>query len=357
MSLDQLSPPRALTLRVPFGGRRLVSARLALRPMLVCALLLVLTAVVVLLALMLGKIVYSPGEVLATLRGLGTPQQELFILDYRLPQAVAGPAFGAMLGVAGALFQTITRNPLGSPDIIGFTAGSSAGGVAVVALVGSSHYLVAGGALLGGAVVAVLVMLLSRGGGVAGFRLIIAGIALSAMLTSIETWIVLTADLQLAQIAALWGAGSLNGAHFSYLLPPMLVGLGTVLLAVIFLSRRLDLVEMGDDASSALGMSPASTRLLAVAAGVVLVAMVTAAAGPIAFVALAAPHIGRRLAASSGAALLPAACAGAFLLASADLAAQHAIPGHTYPVGVVTVAVGGLYLIALLINQNRKAAV
>lgn len=357
MSTDQWAPPRAVTLRLPPGRHGLISARLPVRPILACLLLVALTAGVSLLALMLGKVVYTPVEVWTTLRGAGEGTQELFIVSYRLPRAMAAVAFGAMLGVSGAMFQTITRNPLGSPDIIGFTAGASAGGILMVALVGSSYYLIAGGALLGGFAVAIIVMLIARGGGVAGFRLVIAGIALSAMLTSVETWVVLTAQLDLAQIAALWGAGSLNGVHVDFLLPPMLIGLAVGTLAVITLSRRLDLLEMGEDTSASLGVSPQGTRILAVVAGVVLVALVTSAAGPIAFVALAAPHIGRRLAAASGTALLPAACAGAFLLASADLAAQHLIPGHSYPVGVVTVAIGGLYLIALLIRENRKAAV
>lgn len=356
MSVQHLRAPRTLTVRVWWAPGRAASGRIPLRSVLTCLTLLVLTAAVTLWALMLGEIVYSPGEVLATLRGLGEPQDELFIIDYRLPRAVAAPVFGALLGLSGAMFQTITRNPLGSPDIIGFTAGSSFGGMLTLATIGSGYYLVAGGALAGGLVVAGLVMLLSRGGGVAGFRLIIVGIALSAIMTSLETWVVLTAELDLAQIAALWGAGSLNGAHFDYILPPIALGAVIVLLAVVLLSRRLDLYEMGEDTSRALGVSPAVTRNWAVVAGVALVAMVTAAAGPIAFVALAAPHIGRRLAASSGAGLLPALCAGGFLLASADLLAEHGIPGHSYPVGVVTVAIGGLYLIALLIRENRKAA-
>ncbi|MBB4931189.1 iron complex transport system permease protein [Lipingzhangella halophila] len=336
------------------AGRVPVSGRIPMRTALTCAGLAVMTAVVTIVALMLGTVVYSPGEIVAALTGEAPASAELFVVQWRLPRALAAAVFGAMLGVAGAVFQCLTRNPLGSPDIIGFTAGSSAGGVAVVAYVGSSFALVAGGALAGGLVVAALVLLLSRGGGVAGFRLVIVGIGLSAMLVSLETWFLLTADLEIAQAAALWGVGTLNGTSFEYTGPVMAIGLLATLAAGVLLDRRLSLLDLGADVSASLGVQAARTRLVAILAGVVLVAIVTAAAGPIAFVALAAPHVGRRIAASTGVSLAPAACAGAFILASADLAAQHAVPGHSFPVGVATVAVGGVYLVGLLIRENRK---
>lgn len=331
-----------------------LSGRVHVRSVLVCAAMVAATATVSFLALMVGVVTYSPAEVVRALVGDAPDSTELFVLEWRLPRALAAVVFGAVLGVAGALFQCITRNPLGSPDIIGFTAGSSAGGVAVVAFVSSSYLMVAAGALTGGFVVAALILVLSRGGGVAGFRLVIVGIGLSAMLTSLETWFVLTANIELAQVAAVWSAGSLNATSFAFTGPAMALGLIALLVTVALLGRRLSLIELGEDMSAILGANPAHTRLLAMLAGVVLVAIVTAAAGPITFVALAAPHIGRWLAGSTGVSLAPAACSGALMLATADFAAQHAIPGYSVPVGVATVAIGGLYLVILLIRENRK---
>ncbi|MEV2275282.1 iron chelate uptake ABC transporter family permease subunit [Nocardiopsis sp. NPDC049922] len=342
----------SIVVRTP--GRPPVSGRLHARTLLVCAGLLAMTAAVTLAALMLGTVVYSPGEVVRALFGEAEASAELFVVQWRLPRAVAAAVFGAALGVAGAYFQSVTRNPLGSPDIIGFSAGASAGGVAVVAYVGSGFALVAGGALLGGFAVAAIVLLLSRGGGVAGFRLIIVGIGLSAMLASLEAWFMLSADLAIAQAAALWGVGTLNGTSFEYTGPAMVIALVATLVSGVLLQRRLGLHDLGEDLSASLGVRASHTRLMAVVAGVLLVAVVIAAAGPIAFVALAAPHVGRGLAGSTGASLAPAACAGALILASADLAAQHAVPGHSFPVGVATVAVGGLYLVTLLVRENRK---
>jgi iron complex transport system permease protein len=124
----------------------------------------------------------------------------------------------------------------------------------------------------------------------------------------------------------------------------------------VLLSRPVGLLDLGEDVSAALGVPPTRTRIVAVLAGVVLVAIATATAGPIAFVALAAPHVGRRLTGTSGAALAPSACAGAFLLASSDVIAQHAFGERSFPVGVVTIAVGGLYLVTLLVRESRKGS-
>ncbi|RCG20441.1 iron-enterobactin ABC transporter permease [Streptomyces reniochalinae] len=337
------------------GPRRLrVSARVPVRYAAVCALLVAATAGVTVAALMLGKVNYSPAQVLSTLTGDGTRVTELFILQWRLPRAVAAVVLGTMLGVAGALFQCITRNPLGSPDIIGFTAGASAGGVAVITFVGPGIALVAGGALAGGLVVTLLVVLFARDGGTAGFRLVIVGIGLNAMMVALETYFYLIADSDISQVAAVWGAGSLNAVSFSHTGPALATGAVLTILVCAGLQRALPVFDLGEDTAAALGVRPARLRLLLVLGGVVLVAVVTAAAGPIAFVALAAPHVGRRLAGTYGTALLPAACAGALILSSADLVAQHAVPGHAFPVGVVTVAVGGVYLLSLLVRENRK---
>ncbi|SKB09468.1 FecCD family ABC transporter permease [Aeromicrobium choanae] len=341
-----------VVVRVPQGLA--ISGLVPVRAVLGCLGLLVATLAVTGAALMLGEVTFSPPEVARALFGDAARDVELFVVQWRLPRALAAAVFGAMLGVAGAIFQSVTRNPLGSPDIIGFTAGASAGGVMMIALVGSSYLLVTCGAVVGGLLVAVAVLLLARGGGVAGFRLVIVGIALSAMLNSAQTWIVLTADLELARVAAVWGSGSLNGASWAYTGPALVAGLVVMLLTGVLLSRPLGLLDLGEDSSAALGVPPGRTRLIAVLTGVLLVAIATAAAGPIAFVALAAPHVGRRVAGTSGASMAPAACAGAFLLASADLVAQHAIPDRSLPVGVVTIALGGLYLVSLLVRESRK---
>ncbi|WKK71087.1 iron chelate uptake ABC transporter family permease subunit [Rathayibacter oskolensis] len=257
-------------------------------------------------------------------------------------------------GASGAVFQSLTRNPLASPDIIGLTAGSYAGGLLAIIVLGAGagSVPVAAGSVVGGLAAAALVYLLAYRRGVQGFRLIVIGIGVSAMLEALSTYLVLRAKLEIAMTASVWGAGSLNPVGADQLLPAA-VAIGVALVGLGLLARAMRQLELGDDAARALGSGVERTRLLLVIGAVVLTAAVTAASGPIAFVALAAPQIARRLTRTAGLALAPSALVGALVLLGADTLAQHVVPG-SLPVGVVTVVVGGLYLVGLLIHEARR---
>ncbi len=274
------------------------------------------------------------------------------VMEWRLPRALAAIAFGAALGASGAIFQSLTRNPLASPDIIGFNTGAYTGALIVIIFIGNSFLWVASGAIVGGVVTAITVYLLSWARGVQGFRLIIVGIAVGAVLASFNTWLLLTAQLEASMSAAAWGAGTLSGTTWEQL------GIGGSAVIVIFLllSPLLPSVrqlELGDDAARATGAAVEVSRLFAMFLAVALTATVTAAAGPISFVALVAPQIARRLARSAGVSVWPAAFTGAFLLLAADYTAQRLLP-VVLPVGVVTVVLGGTYLVWLLIREARR---
>lgn len=339
-----------LTPALRFGR---LSTPLRPRILLTCALLLLACVALTGLALMLGERTVTPAEVVAALRGEASRFVTLTVVEWRLPRALAAIAVGLLLGAAGAIFQTLTRNPLGSPDIIGFTTGAHTGGLIVILLFGSSYLAVTGGALAGGLLTAVVVLLLARRGSIQGFRLIIVGVALTSMLASIDTWLILTADLDASLVAATWGVGSLNGAAWPYVAPSIAACLLALALAVP-LSRPLSQLDLGDDCAQVTGARPERTKLAALALGVLMVAIATSVAGPVAFVALAAPQIGRRLARAQGTPLAPAACTGALLLLLADVLAQHVVPGPGVPVGVVTVSLGGVYLLFLIVSENRK---
>ncbi len=192
-----------------------------------------------------------------------------------------------------------------APDIIGFNSGAYTGALVVILIVGGSYYQVGAGALIGGIVTAAAVYLLAYKRGVQGFRLIIVGIGISAMLASVNTWLILKADLETAMSAAVWGAGSLGALGWSQV-GPVTILLLVLVPAILVLGRRMRLLEMGDDAAKALGVRAEPTRLGLVVLGVALTALVTAAAGPIGFVSLAAPQLARRLTRSAGVALVPA---------------------------------------------------
>lgn len=346
---------------VDFGHRTVVVRRSGLalrwrvRTVVVCLILAALTLAVTAWALALGDYPLTMAQVWAALTN--DPDAgfaRTVVVEWRAPRAVAAAVFGAALGASGAVFQSLTRNPLASPDIIGFSAGSYTGALIVIILIHGTYLQLAGGAIVGGMLTAALVYVLAWRRGVQGFRLIIVGIAVSAILGSFNTWLMLTAELEVAISAAVWGAGSLNGTGWTQAAYGSVI-IGLLLLAMVALAPALAQLALGDDAAKATGTRAEPVRLAVMVIGVALVAVVTAAAGPITFIALAAPQIARRLARTPGVTVAPAAFTGALLLAGADITAQHLLP-VTLPVGVVTVVVGGAYLVWLIIREVRQRA-
>lgn len=335
-------------------GRGRICLRVSIRALLITAVTAAATAILGIWSLGVGSYTLAPGEILNVALGHEQGFPRIVVLEWRLPRVVAAVIFGAALGVSGAIFQSLTQNPLASPDVIGFASGAYTGAILMMITVSSSFVVVAQGALIGGIVTALLVYVLSYSRGVRGFRLIIVGIGVSAMLSSLNTWMLLRADLDVAMSAAAWGAGSLNAITWGQIsVATVMIIICAVCLALM--SRSLHQLEMGDDIARATGVRAEPSRLGFIVTGVGLTAAVTAAAGPISFIALAAPQIAQRLVRSPGIPVAASAAVGAALLLSADVVAQHLAP-EPLPVGVVTVVVGGTYLIWLLIHETRKRA-
>ncbi|MEU0687571.1 iron chelate uptake ABC transporter family permease subunit [Streptomyces uncialis] len=304
-----------------------------------------------LLGLCYGASWSSPSEVLAVLAGT---ERSVVILEWRLPRVLAGLVFGAALGVAGAIFQNLTRNPMGSPDVIGLDAGAYTGALVAITVLSGASAQLAVGSVLGGLVVAALIYVLSFDRGFSGLRLVVIGIAVNAMVTAINSWIVLRAELEVAIAAVGWSAGSLNGVGWPDLWIPFSV-IAVLLTLMAARAHAMHQASLGDAIAVTTGVGLDRLRLLMVLVGVGCTATVTAVAGPIAFIALAAPQIGRRLAGAAGVPLLPAALTGAVLLQGADLLAQMLLAPVALPVGVVSTAIGGCYLIWLLTKEVRRA--
>ncbi|WP_306208579.1 FecCD family ABC transporter permease [Actinoplanes sp. RD1] len=330
-----------------------MSARIPVRPAVVTGVLLLSAGAVGVLALGTGEFTLTPQQVLEALAGEGTRAARLVVVEWRLPRVLLALLLGVALGLSGAIFQALTRNPLGSPDVIGFNTGAYTGVLLVSVTLGNSNYLTAAGALVGGLVTAIVVYLLAFKRGVQGFRLIIVGIAVSAMLASANQWFVIKMDLQAAYAASIWQQGTLNGLGWAQV-TPVAAGVGVLVALLLAYGQRLSLLEMGEDAAAALGVDVERVRLAYLVIGVALIAVATAAAGPISFVALAAPQLARRLTRTSGIALVPSAAMGAFLLMLSDWLAQRLFAPTQLPVGVVTVSVGGIYFVWLLMRQARR---
>lgn len=331
-----------------------LSLKATRRSVVVCGLLAAALAALALWAFTLGSFALSLGDLMSVLTGTARTSVRTVVLEWRAPRIVAAMVFGAALAVGGAVFQSLTRNPLGSPDVIGFTTGSYTGVVLMLLAGASSYSALAAGALVGGLLTAFAVYLLAFRRGVRGFRLIIVGIAVGALLSSVNTWFSVKADVDTALRAAVWGAGSLSAIGWPAVLMSSALVAAVALVAPVA-QRRMRWLELGDDTAAMLGVPVERTKLLLVVLGVAATAAVTAAAGPIVFVALAAPQIARRLTGRGTTVdLTGSALVGALLLLGADIAAQHAIDGVVLPTGAVTVCVGGAYLLVLLVRESRR---
>ncbi|MDO4920145.1 iron chelate uptake ABC transporter family permease subunit [Kocuria sp.] len=330
--------------------------RLSLRVVVVTAALLLVALCTVVMLMTTGDFTLTPGEVLQALVGAGEPFNRVIVLEWRLPTALAALVFGGLLGLGGAIFQSLTRNPLGSPDIIGFDAGSYSAVLVLMLVVGTSDYWsIAVASVAGGLVVAALVYALAYRRGMQGFRLIIVGIGIASLLGSVNSYLMSRADLDDAMAVGFWSAGTLSRTSWASMVPAMVLAL-VIAVCATALAPSLRQLELGDDAAVSHGVSVTPRRLALMVVGVATTAVVTAAAGPIGFVALAAPQLARRATGSAGVGLGSAAAMGALLLTLAQgLSVLCATHGRPVPVGLVTVCVGGAYFVVLLIRETRKA--
>jgi iron complex transport system permease protein len=356
ISSGQAGGASPLTRRRPvvLGIRsRRVAIRVDVRATAVCAALSLVIAVVGVISLTTGDYHIPVPGVLRALFGNGNAADEFIVTSLRLPRVLTALLVGAALGTSGAIFQSVSRNPLGSPDIVGFTTGAATGALIEILVVGGGATQVAAGAVIGGVGTALVVYLLAMRHGVVGYRLILVGIGLAAMLESANAYLLTRAKITDAQAAAVWLAGSLNGRGWDQV---RLTGIAVAVLLPLatWLGRDLRMLELGDDVGRALGVRAERTRLIAVIVGVGLAAVATAATGPIAFVALTAPQLVRRLTNASGPNIVASAFMGAALLATCDVVAQRVFAPRQLPVGVATGAVGGLYLAWLLRREWKR---
>ncbi|MDK1475629.1 iron chelate uptake ABC transporter family permease subunit [Streptomyces sp. 549] len=333
------------------------SVRYRPRALLSGLLLLVLALGMAVLAIGTGDYPLSPAEVLRTLAGGGAPADAFIVNELRLPRVITGLLVGAALGLSGAVFQSLVRNPLASPDILGFTHGAATGALLAIFVIGGSSLALAGGALLGGLATGLAVYLLAWRGGLHGYRLILIGIGIAAILTGVNGYLLTRGQVFEVSRAVLWMTGSLDGRGWENAVPLLVVL--AVLLPVVLLgcSRGLRMLEMGEDAAYALGVRVERVRVTLLASAVLLASFAAAAAGPVAFVALTAPQLARRVTRAPGPNLVPAVLMGAALLVSADWLAQRALVGQQLPVGVVTGVLGGCYLVWLLATERRAGRI
>jgi iron complex transport system permease protein len=303
-------------------------------------------------SLMIGNTYYGPADVARVILGERVPGASFTVGELRLPRSATAVLVGFAFGLAGSVFQTMLRNPLASPDIIGITWGSSAAAVLGIVVLGLSDTAVSFFALAGALATALGVYLLANRRGFAGARLILIGVGVAAVMQSAVSYVLSRASNWELSAAMQWLAGSINGASWGSVLPLALAS--AVLVPVVLAnSGPLEVLRLGDDAAAALGVRVTATRVVLVVAAVSLLAFAIAASGPVAFVAFMAGPIAARVAGTGGPLLVPAGLVGALLVLAADLVGQYAF-GSRYPVGVITGALGAPFLIYLLARTSRS---
>jgi len=342
------APAREETLAGVVAGRRRRTRRRVVRTTVLAGLVVAVFAA----SLMIGKTLYGPDEVIRVILGQQVPGASFTVGELRLPRATLGLLGGFAFGLAGVTFQTMLRNPLASPDIIGITWGASAAGVVGIVVLSWSGAGVSLFALAGALATALAIYLLAYRRGFSGARLVLIGIGVAAMLQSVVSWVLSRASDWDMPAAMRWLSGSLNGASWESVAP--LAAASLVLLPLMFgLSRDLGALRLGDETAAALGVRVTWARLALILGAVALLAFATAAAGPISFVAFMAGPIAGRLLGPGSSLLLPAGLVGALLVLVADLVGQFAFDAR-YPVGVVTGALGAPFLIYLLARTARQ---
>lgn len=315
----------------------------------VIAMLIVVCAAGFVATLALGA---TPVPLADVMRALGGAGDAVFtVQELRLPRAVLGVLTGLAFGLSGAVFQSLLRNPLASPDVIGISAGAGTSAAFGIVVLGASGGTVSLFALGGACATAAAIAWLAAGPGAATARMILIGIGAAAILKSLLALILSRASSWDLQGVMQWLAGSLNGATWEAIVPLALT-CAVVIPALLLSAPTLGVLGLGDDLATSLGMRPALARWGLIALAVVLLAAATAAAGPISFVAFLAGPVAARLHTRGPAPLISAALVGAALVLWADLAGQLLF-AHRYPVGVITGALGAPVLVALLVRAGR----
>ncbi|MGW6204221.1 FecCD family ABC transporter permease [Streptomyces sp. NPDC055089] len=344
----------------PVPGVRVGQMSFVWRPWLVLVTLLLAAAgfLVFCLSISVGDFPIGLSRVIATLFGRGEQVDEFVVMDLRMPRALAGLVVGVALGVSGAITQSVARNPLASPDVLGITGGAGMVAVFLVTVSGGTAAAVVSSvgltvaALAGGLGAGLLVYFLAWRRGIDGFRLILIGISVSAMTEAVTTWLLVSADIRDVARAQAWLVGSLDNRSWDEVRVALWCSLA-LMAVVACVAFQFKPMHLGDEVAAGLGVRYTRVRALLLLCAVLLAAVAVSAAGPVPFVALVAPQVAMRLARCPTPPMVASGLTGALLLTGSDLVARSVLP-IGLPVGVVTAAIGGPFLVYLLVRANLR---
>ncbi|MCW4384892.1 iron ABC transporter permease [Salinibacterium sp. SYSU T00001] len=329
-----------------------VRAGIARRAVVTTVVLSLLLAAVVTTAVATGAYPLSPDRLILTLLGQGEAREAFVLFRLRLPSIVLGLLVGAAFGIAGALFQTLLRNPLASPDIIGISGGASVASAFGILILGVSGAILSLLSFAGAIVVAAAIALLSARGGISGYRFVLIGVGFAFVAQAAIGYLTTRGDVREASQALVWIVGGLGGAEWEDNLVVALA-LAALFTLTAVVAPRLRMLQLGDDTAASLGIRVERTRLTILVVAVALTAVATAYAGPVAFVAFVSAPIARRIVGGGRLSLIPSALVGAIVVLVADLVGGNLLPGAAVPAGIVTGIIGAPYLLWLLATADR----
>ncbi|MFE5317276.1 FecCD family ABC transporter permease [Paenibacillus sp. NPDC056579] len=333
-----------------------VSFLIQTKTVIVIAVLLILIFACFVLSTGLGNKFTSPVQVLQTILGQGTPQNALIIGTLRLPRIIAAVLVGAALGVSGAILQGIIRNPLASPDVIGITGGASFAAVAFITFFAGTVSIqwLPLAAFVGAGLVSIIIYLLAWNKGVTPTRLVLVGIGISAIMSSLTMLMLVLSPIKAAGRAFVWLTGSIYGTSWEnvYAMLPWVI---IFIPLALYYSRLVDIQALGDDLARGLGAPVQLHRCMLLLVSVALAGSAVAIAGAIGFIGLIAPHIARKLVSSTFVDLIPvSALIGSLLLLIADTVGRTVFLPLDIPAGVFTAGIGAPFFIFLLFKNRNK---
>ncbi|GHF30790.1 hypothetical protein GCM10010218_10110 [Streptomyces mashuensis] len=340
----------------PGPGLVLRRGRLSLlvprRPLLATLALAALLLAAVVLAAHAGQSDMGLTRTFRAVLGSGDHFDVLLVQEFRLGRIVAGLAAGAALGLAGCLTQTLARNRLATPELLGVNDGATAAVLVSTTLTGTFGAWWAGP--LGAFAAVLLVTALSGGTGQRGHRVLVVGLATSALASAVTQVVLARRSLSSATSLYVWTSGSLNGRGYG-VAGPMLLGLAVLVPLALVVARRLNVLRFDDATAASLGVAPDRVRLFCLLLAVALAGLAVGVCGPVGFVALASPVIAGRVVGAGRVPVVAAALTGAVLVVVADTLGRLVLGGAEIPVGIVTTVLGGPFLLWVLLGRSSAA--
>ncbi len=322
---------------------------------LINVILIALIIAMAVFSLVYGDKIYSLDTVFRVIIGENIQGASFSVGRLRLPRMLIGIMAGASFGIAGNTFQTMLRNPLASPDIIGISSGCSVSAVFCILVLHLSGGIVSIISVAFGLLISLIIYMLSRGTGFSGGRLILIGIGVQAITNAMVSYMILKSTQYNVPSALRWLSGSLNGMSMKDV--PIILSVLVIFGGIsIVLTKYIQILELGDELATTLGININILRVVLIVCSVVLIAFATAITGPIAFVSLLAGPIAIKLTGSSSANAFSAALVGAILVLAGDIIAQFAFTTR-FPVGVITGMIGAPYMLILLIYANKRGEI